>query len=383
MRYGAAAMSGIALCAYLAVWARTYGLDLRVYRDSATAFLDGRNPYLMTFTRDHLAFTYPPFAAGVLAVLTWAPFSVTQWLVWVVSVLATTGAVAIVLKDRGFSGRASLWCGSFAWACASMIVLEPARSGVDFGQIEFLLMFLVVADVLSVPGSFRGILVGIAGAIKLTPLIFIIVFAVGRDWRSAARSVLTFLTCTGLAWLLWPTLSRRFWDQDVFHPARVGTVAYGGNQSWYAVLHRPPFPATGWSPAWLALSLGTALLGTFVAWRCVTEQRKSLAIMAVALVGLLISPISWTHHWIWVVLIPPMLIGPRRHETAWVVRFMLWGIVAVTVVAPYWWFSSGWTGDALDAVLPVWTFATLAVWSGVEYAGWRPSPRQLETFRPR
>ena len=369
--YGAAVLAGGALCIYLAVWAHKYGLDLRVYRDSATTFIDGHNPYLLTFTKSRLDFTYPPFALVVLSPLTWASFAVTQWLLWGVSIAATTGAVAIVLMDRGYAGRASLWCGSFAWACASMIVLEPARSGVNYGQIEFVLMFLVVADLLVMPPPFRGIVIGIAAAIKLTPLIFVVVLFVRRDWWSVVRAALSFVICTGLVWLLWPNLSRTYWRRDVIHPGRTGNVAYGGNQSWYAVLHRPPFPTTGSALVWLALSLVTVLVGIFIAWRCVNAERQSLAILAVALVGLQISPISWTHHWIWVLLIPPMLIGPRRWETERVIRLMLWGIVALTVVAPYWWFSTGWAGDALEAVLPVWTFATLLVWGVAEYMGWK------------
>ncbi len=106
-----------------------------------------------------------------------------------------------------------------------MIVLEPARSGVDYGQIEFVLMFLVVADILVVPSFFRGIAIGVAAAIKLTPLFFVVILAVRRDWRSVSRVALSFVTCTGLAWLLWPGLSREYWYQDVIHPARVGAVA--------------------------------------------------------------------------------------------------------------------------------------------------------------
>jgi alpha-1,2-mannosyltransferase len=252
-----------------------------------------------------------------------------------------------------------------------MILLEPARSGVNYGQIEFVLMFMVVADILVVPPPFRGIAIGIAAAIKLTPLIFVLALFVRRDWWSVARAALCFVACSGMAWLLWPDLSRTYWDHDVIHPGRVGTVAYGGNQSWYAIFHRPPFPAAGSAPAWLALSLVTALLGILIARRCVTSERQSFAVLAIALVGLLISPISWTHHWIWVLLIPPMLIGPRRHETEPVIRMMLWGLVAVTVVAPYWWVSNGWAGDVLEAVLPMWTFATLLVWCGVECRDWK------------
>ncbi|MGD0881357.1 MAG: glycosyltransferase 87 family protein [Acidimicrobiales bacterium] len=371
----AAAVAGIAVCSYFFVVARSYGLDLRVYRDSAAAFRSGHNPYLSNFTQSHLPFTYPPFALVVLSSLTWTSFVITHWLLFLASIAAATAAVAFVLVDRGFANRASLWCGSFAWACISMVLLEPARSGIDYGQIESVLMFMVVADLLVVPAPFRGVLLGIAAAIKLTPLIFVVVLIVRRDWRSVARSGLAIVLLTGLTWLLWPDLSRTFWRHDVFHPARVGPVNSAANQSWFAVVHRPPFPSHGSMPAWLALSMVTVLVGTFVAWRCADTDRQSFAVIAVALVGLLISPISWTHHWVWVLLVPPMLIGPRRHDTELVVRRMLWGIVVLTIAAPYWWISTGALADALEAALPVWTLAALLVWCRVEYLDWRRAPR--------
>ena len=374
----AAAVAGSALLAYLAVWGGRYGLDLRVYRDSARVFVDGRDPYGLTFTRSQLPFTYPPFALVVLTSLTWASFPVTQWLLWILSTAAATAAVVFVLRDRGFTGRAQLWLGSFAWVCAAMIVVEPARSGLDYGQIEAVLMFVVVADLLAVPSAYRGIAIGVAAAIKLTPLIFVLVLLVRRDRNSVVRAVLSFLVWTGLAWLLWPELSRVFWNHDVFHPARVGPVAFASNQSWYAVVHRPPFPTTGSGAAWLALSLLTLVAGTFVAWRCAQTERQSLAVVSVALVGLLVSPISWSHHWVWVLLIPPMLIGPRRSDTKPLVRALLWGVVLLTITAPYWWFSTGAAGDAFEALLPAWTFAALVVWGRVEFVQWRSDHRRPE-----
>jgi alpha-1,2-mannosyltransferase len=251
-----------------------------------------------------------------------------------------------------------------------MILLEPARSGINYGQIELVLMFLVVADLLVVPPPFRGIAIGIAAAIKLTPLIFILVLLVRRDRWSVARAALSFVACTCVAWLFWPDLSRTYWIHDVAKPNRVGSISFAGNQSWEGILHRSPFVTSGSTPVWLALSLVTVLIGVFVAWRCVSTERQSFAMIAIAFVGLLVSPISWSHHWVWVLLVPPMLIGLRRHETKSVIRMMLWGIVVLTMAAPYWWVATGWTADALEAVLPLWTFATLLVWCGVEYTGW-------------
>jgi alpha-1,2-mannosyltransferase len=361
----------IAALAYLIIFGRRYGLDLRVYRDSARAWLNGRNPYSLDFTPSRLAFTYPPFALLVLTPLTWSPFAVTQWLLWVISLMATTACVTFVLRDRGLTKSATLWLGSFAWVCASILILEPARSGVDYGQIEFVLMFLAITDLLVVPPPYRGLTLGLAAAIKLTPLIFVVVLVVRRDRNSVIRAVSSFLLWTGLAWVFWPGISHEYWSNDVGNPARVGTITYGGNQSWFAVLHRSPFPTHGSPALWVLLSLVTVALGTFVAWRCATTDRQSFAILAIAFAGLLVTPISWSHHWIWVLLIPPALVVPRRDDTHRVVRLMLWGLVALAILGPYWWYSSGPASDALDAILPICTFFLLAIWSRVEFSEWR------------
>jgi alpha-1,2-mannosyltransferase len=304
-----------------------------------------------------------------LSPLTWASFPVTQWLLWAASVAAATGSVVLVVRDMGAQVTRRLWLVVFAWACASVLALEPARSGIDYGQIELILMFVIVADLLLVPSPYRGVLIGIAAAVKLTPLVFVIVLIVSRDVRSVMRAAAAFLACTGLFWLYSPGLSRAYWLHDVIHPARIGTITYGGNQSWYAILHRPPFPATGSAPAWLLISLAVLAASILVARRCVRVNQKALAIIAVALAGLLISPISWTHHWIWVLLIPPVLVRGSSPGVPRPVRLLLWGIVALTIVAPYWWFSGGIPADVFDAVLPLWTSAALVVWGATAGQG--------------
>jgi alpha-1,2-mannosyltransferase len=371
--YVIAAFAAVAAIAYLSIWGRRYGLDLKVYRDSVSFWESGKNPYLATFTQSRLPFTYPPFALLALAPFTWAAFPVIQWLLWVVSIAAATGSVVLVLRDRGVKVTKRLWCEALAWSCVSVIVLEPARSGVDYGQIEYILMFIVVADLLLVPSRYRGILTGFASAVKLTPLVFLIVFVVSRDVKSVIRAVASFAAWTALSWLFWPGLSHLYWLHDVSHPSRDGSIAYGGNQSWNAILHRAPFSASGSTVAWLLLSMVTLLVTAFVAWRCVSVSQKAFAMLSIALAGLLVSPISWTHHWIWVLLIPPLLVGDRSPDVPRPVRVLFWGLIGLTIAAPYWWFSRGVPADIFDAILPLWASATLVVWGAIGFMAWRGS----------
>jgi hypothetical protein len=90
--------------------------------------------------------------------------------------------------------------------------------------------------------------------------------------------------------------------------------------------------------------------------------------ISAAFAGLLISPISWTHHWVWVLLIPPMIVGQRGREVPRAARIGLWGVVALTVTEPYWWFGDGIPADVLDALLPLCAAGSLAVWAASRLA---------------
>jgi alpha-1,2-mannosyltransferase len=372
--YMITACAAVAAIVYLSVWGRRYGLDLKVYRDSVTFWRSGKNPYIATFTQKRLPFTYPPFALLVLAPFSWPSFPIAQWILWLASIAAATASVVLVLRDRGVAVTKRLWCEAFAWSCASVIVLEPARSGADYGQIECILMFIVVADLLLVPARYRGVLTGFAAAVKLTPLVFVLAFVLSRDVKSVLRAVASFLAWTALSWLFWPGLSHLYWFHDVTRPDRDGSIAYNGNQSWYAILHRAPFHADGSVLAWLLLSILTLTVTAFVAWRCLTVSQRGFAMISIALAGLLVSPISWSHHWIWVALIPPMLAGHRSPDVPRAVRIMFWGLIVLTIAAPYWWFSHGIPADVLAAVLPLWAAAILVVWGAIGLRTWRGNP---------
>jgi alpha-1,2-mannosyltransferase len=358
----AALLTTAALLGYLARWGTHYGLDFAVYRDASRWWLGGHDPYASSFTVHHLPFTYPPFALAALSWTTALPAVGGRWVLWIASIVASTGAVAIVANRQGRRWSPQLWLASLAWVSLAMLLLEPARSGMDYGQIEFLLLFLVVADLLLVPPRYRGLAIGVAAAIKLTPLVFVLLFLLGRDWKAVWRAASAFVGCALLTWIPMPSLSATYWLHEAFVASRTGSVSYPGNQSWYAVVHRAPFAAHAPTAAWLALCLATVGVSLFVAKRCIDTGRTVLALVAVALMGLLVSPISWSHHWIWLLVIPPALTGAGRRQVTRPVRSMLWALVALGVLAPYWWSSTGALGVLLADLLPVLTFVTLAIW---------------------
>ena len=125
------------------------------------------------------------------------------------------------------------------WALPAALLLEPIRSTLTYGQINSLLMALVAFDCLTrAPRWPRGILVGIAAAVKLTPAVFLLFFLLRRDLRSAARAGLSFAACTGAGFALAPDDSLRYWTQNAYQPTRIGGIAYAANQSILGTLAR-------------------------------------------------------------------------------------------------------------------------------------------------
>ena len=359
------------LIVYLCVFGTRFGLDLSVYRDAVIFWQSGGNPYASHFTSRGLPFTYPPFSLLALSPFGWLSLSLDQWVLWTASIAMATGAVILIIRGRGLRPDRNSRLLALGWVCASVLVLEPVRSDMDYGQIGLVLMSLVISDLLFVPRRYRGILLGMVAAVKLIPLIFFINLLTARDFKSAGRALASFTGCGLLAWVFWPSESREFWFHDSGRPDRDGPVTYPGNQCWYAVVSRMHLTGSLTEIAWILLSLATLAVGSFIAWRCVRLRRNAAALMATALTGLLISPISWSHHWVWVLLIPPMVLAGPEPGLGVAVERLLGGIVIVTCIAPYWLFQSGGTGIAFQALLPVYTAAVLLVWAAVEWADLR------------
>jgi alpha-1,2-mannosyltransferase len=369
---------------YMWHFGSSWHLDLRVYRAADRKLFAGGNPFVGLFTTNKLPFTYPPFALVALSPLSFGPLGLVEALWWLISSAALVATLFVLLEaERGRATRIvegsnerRLRLRSLAIAAAvgavATLALEPVRSNMNYGQINLILMLLVVFDLTGVQSSRRGVLVGLAAAIKLTPLIYLGYFLVRRDEKSFLRGVVTFVVATAATWLALPSESALYWFHEVADPSRTGDVGGVSNQSFEGLLNRAPFHGGVTATAfWIVLSVATLACGVVLLRRRGVEEHPAETILVLALVELLISPISWTHHWSWLVLAPIATISLWvRHR---VVAGLLVALVALAVVAPYWWITHGPLSDVASNALVIGAAAILAVWTIAELRSGAPS----------
>jgi alpha-1,2-mannosyltransferase len=326
-------------------------IDLEVYRFGVQAWLAGGDPYgpLPETSGDiALPFIYPPFAALVLL-----PFAVVPWPVaWAGLLALSVAALAATLYATGRAlwpggGRAgAVSVASIALPLALLVEpgravelgtyvptalgLEPVLQTLEFGQINLLLMALVAVDCLLPRTPWpRGVGIGLAAAIKLTPAAFVLFLLLRGDRRAAATAVATGAGVTALGFLVAPAESTRFWFGN-----QVGGVSgspFYSNQTIQAVLVRAGADGVARTAAWLLLVVALLALAVPV----IRRAPAPLALVVTAAVALLASPTSWSHHWVWVA--PALLVAA---VTAWRERSVGWtAATAVTavvfVVAPH------------------------------------------------
>ncbi|MFE2062655.1 glycosyltransferase 87 family protein [Streptomyces sp. NPDC059467] len=271
--------------------------DLRVYYGTVHTWVHhGGRIYDYRVPGTMYGFTYPPFAAlGMLPMAL-----VGLHLAIAVSLVLNLAALAFVLRILAGPGWRR-W-GWYRWAltlCA-LALFEPLRDTFSFGQVNVILLALVLVDcclLRSGRGRWAGVGIGLAAAVKLTPALFIGMLLLARRWRAAATATAVALAATGLAAWADPKASRFYWTQALWDTSRVGRLDYVSNQSLQGVLARLGHPD---KPLW-----ATAVLLTLAVWAWRT--RKAVAAgdwtAAFALTGLaacLVSPITWVHHLVWV-----------------------------------------------------------------------------------
>lgn len=308
-------------------------VDFDVYRMGGAHVLGGQL-YIVRLPQLGMHFTYPPFAA----LLFW-PFAQVSVhageLVWSLASIALLAALTVV----SIRAACPQWSGRRSWITASVVLfpflwLSPAVLTLDFGQVNFMVAVLVLADLTCTTRLPRGLGVGVAAAIKLTPLIFIPFLLLTRQFRTAATAAGSFLVCSLAAFAIAPGSSRVYWSQYVFAAKRSGNLLYISDQNLHSAVQR----MMGSAPSPVLSGVLTLLFaagGLAVATWAYRTSSPMLGILLCAATGLIISPVSWSHHYVWVVPVLAWLALAADRPAGG--RWWAVGVGALFWAAPIWW----------------------------------------------
>jgi alpha-1,2-mannosyltransferase len=305
--------------------------DLSVYVGAVTGLRHGASLYDF-LGANRAPFTYPPFAGLLFWPLTVSPVPALR-LGWTGVTVATVVGLSILLAriaEPPWRHRAPL-------IAAVLLLSAPVSSNLRFGQVSVGLAVLVAVDVRYLARSrCHGILIGTAAAVKLTPLVFIpmLWFAGRRTAAIVAGS--SFAACGVLAWAVLPADSWRFWGSEVERVSRLGHITSVGNQSLNGTLMR--FGVGGPSRSLIVLAVAGSV--TAVALRRAARSGRCgdwlSAITVVGAAGVVLSPVSWTHHQLWLLLAALLpLRGPRWVPVAWLAAVLVIMIAPVTSVGAH------------------------------------------------
>ncbi len=285
-------------------------VDLRVYADGGLIARHVRPFYHPHFPAplydwagyENLKFTYPPFAAIAFMLLSVISFSALAK-IWVgVNIAALLVTVWLTLGALGYRrGLARL--GVTLLLAAPLLWTEPVQRTLFLGQIEIVLMTLVIWDLCQPDRRWwKGAGVGVAAGIKLVPLIFIPYLLLTRRFREAAVASGTFVLTVLVGFAVLPGDSRKYWLGGLFvSGSRTGFVGWAGNQSLPAIITRLTGNVVRAQPAWLAVDAVVLIAGVVCAALLDRAGHRMVGVLTCALTGLLVSPISWDHHWVWIV----------------------------------------------------------------------------------
>ena len=351
--------------------------DLSIYLWGGRAVTEGLRLYLVQAHANW--FTYPPFAAAVFTPLAALPTVVVDVAWELASVAAFAWSCLLALKLAGCRASGPV----LAAVVGAGFLLEPVYHTLFLGQVNLFLLALVMTDVWRVArGRTAGIGVGLAAAIKLTPAIFIVLFMVTRRTRDAVIAAGTFVTCALFGYLVDPSASRLYWTRLFYDTTRV-RATYISNQSPYAAATRIMGGVSHVGSWYLAIPLVLGPLGLAVAATLARRQDWLGAAAVTGTTSLLVCPISWTHHWVWIM--PALIVllrgGPASRIAA-ACGYLLFA------AAPMWWtpwsFKTSQYGfhGLVTLTANCFLIAGVAFLAYMAVCTWRPQSRRRDEQGP-
>ncbi|MEU5890329.1 glycosyltransferase 87 family protein [Streptomyces sp. NPDC047461] len=328
--------------------------DLRVYYGTVDSWVHhGGRIYDYRVPGTTYGFTYPPFAAVAMRPMALFPLRV----VIVVALLLNLAALAVIVRLlAGRSWRRHGWVGCVLGACL-LALFEPLRDTFSFGQVNLLLMALVLTDgwlLATGRGRRAGVGIGLAAAVKLTPALFVALLLLAGRRRAAAVAASVAVGATALAALVAPGASRFYWTQAMWDTTRVGRLDYVSNQSLQGILARLGEPDRVW---WAAAVLLVLAVWAVRARRATAAGDWPAAIALTGLTACLISPITWVHHLVW--LLPAFAVLVRAGHPR--VAGALYAVLCTSVV--WLWFDDASGVDGfLGGNMYTWITLGLLLW---------------------
>lgn len=281
--------------------------DLHIYYGAVRTVQDGL-PLYGYVAENGGPFTYPPFAALLLQPITLVPEPALR-LVWLALTIAAIAAIAAV-AGRGLTAAADRRPLLVAVAACALLLSAPAQSNLRFGQVSVFIVLLALIDALGLtPARYRGVLVGVAAAIKLTPLLFVVFFLIARRPRDAFRAVGGFAAAALVAALALPGDSWAYWTGTMLQTSRIGNLASLGNQSVHGMLMRAGMAPETLPVVWAVLVALVCAVALWHARRVALAGEPGRAAVLVGCATVAASPVSWTHHQLWPVLAAMLMIA--------------------------------------------------------------------------
>jgi alpha-1,2-mannosyltransferase len=312
-------------------------VDLHVYVGGAATIGTGQSLYDYVYsyrTADFpLPFVYPPFAALAFYPLHFLPFGLVG-LLWQLAIFAAlyasvrvSQALMAPIAGPGAPSTALLWTAVGVW-------IEPVRANLDFGQINVMLMLAILCAAQSSRWWWSGILVGVAAGIKMTPAVSGLYFVGMRRWATVVCSAVVFAGTVALSAVVLGEGVRYYFTRLIGAAGRTFPIGSATNQSWYGCVSRILGHDAGFAWPVIAGVVASAMIAV-LAWRA-TDPRDRLGRLVIVMVfGLLASPVSWTHHWVWLLPMTMWLVhGAAREWPA--ARIVGWGWLVMIVVGPPW-----------------------------------------------